>query len=35
MNEASARTINPKTMRGPFCEWAEVPTPLMMTENWH
>ena len=25
MNEASARTINPKTMRGPFCEWAEVP----------
>ena len=22
MNEASARTINPKTMRGPFCEWA-------------
>lgn len=25
MNEVSARTINPKTMRGPFCEWAEVP----------
>lgn len=25
MNSASARTINPKTMRGPFCEWAEVP----------
>lgn len=24
-NEASARTINPKTKRGPFCEWAEVP----------
>lgn len=25
MNDASARTINPRTMRGPFCEWAEVP----------
>lgn len=25
MNSASARTINSKTMRGPFCEWAEVP----------
>lgn len=25
MNSASARTINPKTLRGPFCEWAEVP----------
>ncbi len=24
MNDASARSINPKTMRGPFCEWAEV-----------
>ena len=24
-NEASARTINPKSKRGPFCEWAEVP----------
>ena len=24
-NEASARTINPKNHRGPFCEWAEVP----------
>lgn len=25
MNQASAKTINPKTKRGPFCEWAEVP----------
>lgn len=25
MNDASGRTINPKTMRGPFCEAAEVP----------
>ena len=25
MNEASARSIHPKTKRGPFCEWAEVP----------
>ncbi|WP_311440140.1 sulfatase [Hoylesella buccalis] len=25
MNKASARTINPKTKRGPFCEWADVP----------
>lgn len=25
MNDASARSINPKTMRGPFCEWADVP----------
>ncbi len=25
MNDASAKTINPKTNRGPFCEWAEVP----------
>ena len=24
MNESSARTINPKSHRGPFCEWAEV-----------
>lgn len=24
-NEASARSINPKSKRGPFCEWAEVP----------
>ena len=24
-NDASARSINPKTNRGPFCEWAEVP----------
>ena len=24
-NEASARSINPKKKRGPFCEWAEVP----------
>ena len=24
-NEASARSINPRTKRGPFCEWAEVP----------
>ena len=35
MNEASARTINPKTMRGNFSEWAEVPDTAMMTENWH
>jgi len=25
MNDASGRTIHPKTMRGPFCEMAEVP----------
>lgn len=25
MNDASGRTIDPKTMRGPFCEAAEVP----------
>lgn len=25
MNDASGRTINPKTMRGPFCEAADVP----------
>ncbi len=25
MNDASGRTIHPKTMRGPFCEAAEVP----------
>lgn len=25
MNKASERTINPKTKRGPFCEWADVP----------
>ena len=25
MNDASAKTINPKNNRGPFCEWAEVP----------
>lgn len=25
LNKASARTINPKSKRGPFCEWAEVP----------
>ena len=25
LNDASAKTINPKTKRGPFCEWAEVP----------
>ena len=25
MNKTSARSINPKTLRGPFCEWAEVP----------
>lgn len=24
-NPASARSINPKNGRGPFCEWAEVP----------
>lgn len=24
-NSASARSINPKNGRGPFCEWAEVP----------
>lgn len=25
MNEASSRTLHPKTKRGPFCEWADVP----------
>lgn len=25
MNDVSSRSINPKTMRGPFCEWADVP----------
>ncbi|BEG98978.1 iduronate-2-sulfatase [Bacteroides sedimenti] len=25
MNSESGHTINPKTMRGPFCEWANVP----------
>ena len=25
MNDASARSVNPKNGRGPFCEWAEVP----------
>ena len=24
-NKASASSINPRTKRGPFCEWAEVP----------
>lgn len=35
MNEVSARTINPKTMRGPFCEWAEVPDTAYDDGNWH
>lgn len=35
MNEVSARTINPKTMRGPFVSGLKYLTPLMMTENWH
>ena len=25
MNSESGKTINPKTMRGPFCESADVP----------